>query len=252
MKRKPTRFFIFGIQRSGTSLLVRLLDSHPEILCMGEVLDNKFTYCHPVYKIPRYRLYLMQSVARIILNIVTPKQVFTEYLDSIFNAYEHSKIGFKLMLNQEQRYHSMRSYLQQHSFKVVHVKRENLLKTYVSRLRAQKTGVWHATHAVEKKMLYLSPKKLLPDLDALAIETKALDDAILEMGLDAITVGYEDFAFNGKSELYRVLDFLDVDTSVALQAPLKKITPDNLSKVITNYDEVVDLLSRTGYAAYLC
>ena len=53
------RFVILGTQRTGTILLMGLLDSHPEIACIGELFQHRADYVQ--HSVPRYRLYVASS-----------------------------------------------------------------------------------------------------------------------------------------------------------------------------------------------
>lgn len=263
---QQTRFVIYGIQRTGTIFLMSLLDSHPNILCIGELFQNKSECVQ--YSIPRYKLYIessaiyqvLDSVIRKIklngyLGTIMRKIMINRYLDTIYSLSAttgNDAIGFKLMLNQVKRYPIVLDYLSENKFKVIHVVRENILKTYISRLRAQQTGVYASTHPTQKIKVPVPINSLLEDLDSLSEENNALGNSVSRLGLDHLTISYEQIAHNREPELQEVLSFLGVSETAELKSRLVKLTPDNLEQAVENYDEIVNALKHTKYGSYLC
>jgi len=48
-----TDFVLFGIQRTGTTLLYTLLDNHPSVVCFGEVFQDVIANYHEIVGILR-------------------------------------------------------------------------------------------------------------------------------------------------------------------------------------------------------
>ena len=99
---EPVRFVILGVQRTGTILLMGLLDSHPEIACTGELFQHK-TDLVP-HSVPRYRLYVTSSLKARVLHLAARRQSIQNYLDNVFTIPDAPAVGFKLMLDQAHRW----------------------------------------------------------------------------------------------------------------------------------------------------
>ena len=67
-----------------------------------------------------------------------------------------------------------------------------------------------------------------------------------------MSVTYESISGpSGESDLQRLLSFLGVDPDVRLEPRSTKITPDDLSQAIANYEEVASTLKGTAYQQFL-
>jgi LPS sulfotransferase NodH len=246
----PVRFVILGTQRTGTILLMGLLDSHPEIACTGELFQHKADQVQ--HSVPRYRLHVTSSLKNRILHLAARRRSIQGYLDDLFTILDAPVVGFKLMLDQAQRFPAVLDYLKAHDFKVIHIVRQNLLKTYISRLRARQTGVYLSTESPDKVLLHVPVDSLVHELAALEREQETLQDVVSRLSLDSFTVSYESIASRlRESELRRLLLFLGVDPDMHLEPRSTKITPDDLGEAIANYEEVVTTLTDTAYQRFL-
>jgi LPS sulfotransferase NodH len=262
---QKARFVIYGTQRTGTIFLMTLLDSHPDILCIGELFQPKSECVQ--YSIPRYRLYLENSTTYQFLDSALERVkldrffgatlrriTINKYLDTIFfsrAATNYTAIGFKLMLDQAKRYPSVLDYLRRNKFKIIHLTRENILKIHISRLRAQQTGVYASNHSAKKIKVRVPIDSLLEDLDLLSDQNDELESSVSRLGLDYLTVKYEQLTHSREPELRRILSFLMVRETVELQARVVKLTPDSLEQAVENYKEMRDALEHTRYASYV-
>ena len=123
---KYQKLVILGRQRTGSSLLMMLLHSQPKVDMQSEVfrlLEGKT--CRTVWK-----------------------ETFSKKLPWIKYA------GFKLFYNHPDDSEDREVWEilnADTSVKIIHIKRENLLRTYVSKLVAIKTGAWNSRQEVEKR-----------------------------------------------------------------------------------------------------
>ena len=118
-----TKFVVFGLQRTGTTWVVSLLQSHPGILSLGEIFSQKENKLK--VGIPSYKLYLKQLSPGIVDGAPQHKNMITPYLDTIFSKKGYDAIGFKLMLNQITKYQKVMEYLKENRFKAILVNRES-------------------------------------------------------------------------------------------------------------------------------
>jgi LPS sulfotransferase NodH len=249
-REDPVRFVILGMQRTGTILLMGLLDSHPEVACTGELFQHKADLVQ--HSVPRYRLYVTGSLKGRILYLAARKLSIQSYLDNVFTILDAPVVGFKLMLDQANRFPAVLDYLKVHDFKVIHIVRENLLKTYISRLRARQTGVYLSTKSAKKVLLHVPVDSLIEELAALENEQERLQSMVSRLSLDSVSVRYESIAGRLRgSELRRLLLFLGAYPDIHLEPRSTKITPDDLGEAIANYEEVVATLIDTGYQRFL-
>jgi hypothetical protein len=246
-----TRFVAFGLPRSGTTFLIRLLDSHQQILCMEEILQPVSSTCHTVYPIPRYQLYREQSAYKQLISKLARDYALRQYLDWIFENYRNEAVGFKLMLSQLQEFPYVGEYMQKGQFKVIHIVRENLLKLHVSQVRARLTDVWVSKKPVAQTQVNIPVRELLNNLQDLENQQQSQAQLIRQMQLPHIELVYEKLAQDYSQALLPVLDFLGVDKEIKLNTEVRKITSDDLSQVIENYQEVTNTLASTKYEQLL-
>jgi len=244
------RFVILGTQRTGTILLMGLLDSHPEIACVGELFQHRADYAQ--HSVPRYRLYVASSLKNRLLDLVARRSLARSYLDSVFVTLDTPVVGFKLMIDQARRFPSVLDYLKAHDFKIITIVRQNLLKTHISRLRALETGVYLSRGPVDRVLLQVPIDSLVEELTALQKEYEAIQGILARLSLDCSSVTYESISGSSRdSEQRRLLSFLGVDPDVHLEPRSTKITPDDLSQAIANYEEVASTLKGTAYQQFL-
>jgi hypothetical protein len=112
------KFIIAGLQRTGTTMLVRFLSEHENINVQGELFINKYPNKTPF----SYQNYIMQSKTHRVRDILYKSSSTKRYLDEIFSAPSqlfrseemHNKcsaIGFKLMRNQARKNPSILNYI---------------------------------------------------------------------------------------------------------------------------------------------
>ena len=249
------KFVVFGLQRTGTTLVVTLLASHPRILSLGELFDDKEKIEGQV--IPTYKLYLKQLSPAGDYTPAQHKGLIYRYLDNFFSKEDFKAVGFKLMLNQSQKYPVILDYLKENNIKLIYIFRENLLKTAISRLRAKETGIYNNMQPIfdsagnAKTRLKIPVKSLFLALEYVARQNKDLENAITNCGLDYMTVFYEKLSQNRMAEAGKILKFLGIQEPVELNTKLQKVTPSELKDSVENYAEIRQALKDTPYACYL-
>jgi LPS sulfotransferase NodH len=249
-KMRQTRFVILGIQRTGTILLVNLLDSHPDAVCLGELFQHRADRIQ--YSVPRYQLSIQRSAFHHVLGLLFEGYAIRKYLHNVFSSFEVPVMGFKLMLDQAQRHPAVLAYLKKNGFRVVQITRENLLKTHLSRLRARQTGVYVSADQAPANKLVVPADSLLDDLEALAIENATLENLVQDLDLDHTNVVYERLAGEEhESELPKLLAFLGLEADIRLQTKTVKLTPDDLRMAVMNYDELVAVLKESPHERFL-
>ena len=222
------RLVIFARGRSGTTLLVDLLNQHPAIHCDNEILRRRVAappllidrrMClndAPVYgfKLLSYQLQSVQT------HISNPRG----FLESLVEAGYH----------------------------IVYVKRRNLLRHALSNLYARHRKQWHQTEAdAPTPKMTLDPDALVHWLNGSA----QLDDLEGDMldGMPHLPFTYEadlQDADCHAATVRRITDHLGLPY-ITPETSLRKTTPRRLSDILTNPEVVPQTLHGTPYARYL-
>lgn len=250
------KFVVFGIQRTGTTLVASLLQSHPDIFSLGELFDDK----EKISKrgIQTYKLHLKNFFPYINYSSGQSREIIYQYLDEIFFKEDFDAVGFKLMLNQAKLFPPVLYYLKENKFKIICVFRENLLKTCISRLRARRSGIYDSTQQIYDKTKCLEFKMNIP-VEALLKELKSVTNQDREqkkivpnLDLEFTTVTYEKLLESRREEMKKLLTFLGINTkNIELKTPLEKVSPSKLKNSVENYEEIVQAIRNTPYATYL-
>ena len=220
-------------------------------MCFGEIFQNTNSPCHKSAGVMRYQPYIRSSLYWRVKNIFFPDESIESYLRKVFSYCSHTAAGFKLMLNQILQYPYLNSYLKRNNFKVIQVRRKNILKIYISRIRSNETGVFHAIEAQKQIKIRMPIPHLIQGLEGIKDEIDRLKQNVVDINREYCLLTYENLIENRDEELFRILSFLDVNPDISLQCESKKITSEDLSQVVLNYDEVSNVLKNTPYEQYL-
>lgn len=130
--KKPNRFCILSLHRSGTSLLVGSLNAHPQIVCHGEIFHKK----------PENHV-RMEWRSQHEIGMRETDAVAFSY--SILDETDPDMtVGFKMWRGQQKE--ACDAMLQDPSiFKIV-LERTNILARYASANLAMQTGIWNRMH----------------------------------------------------------------------------------------------------------
>ena len=225
-----SRFVIFGRGRSGSTLLVRMLDQHNDITCLGELL--------------RCRLMFPEAYRDRCLNIA-PKPVR----------------GFKLLsyqMTQVMKIAPDSGYLrrmQDDGFRIIYIHRDNYLRLAVSNMFARIRGQFHVDRqsesGAEHQRHYFSPDELLQWMEGARFRTVE-EKAFLD-GVDHFDVLYErdlECRESQTNTVRKLFAWFGVDCQ-DVQPSLRQATPRDLNRIIENYDEVVERIGQSDFAKFL-
>lgn len=240
-----TLFFIAGVRRSGTTLIRTTLDSHPTVRCIGEAFNFTGRFQSPAGDKLSYQRYLHESRLRQAADLVNRRGMVERYLEGYFADPEHSALGLKLMIKHAQEFPSAFNYLRRNGAKAIHVVRRNVLKTLISRAVKKQTRIAHSRNAQSVKQITLEAGRLITDLDR--IHQSNIQWVQLLKGFPYMQVVYEDFAEDTEAELARMYDFLGVEHLPNVRSHLVKVNPNEISRILLNYDEVSSVLRGTRY-----
>jgi LPS sulfotransferase NodH len=228
-KRKPLKkFVVFSCPRTGSTLLVTLLDSHPQIHCQSELW---------LYRMAFPKLYLQCQT----------------------NLAQQEVYGFKLQVNhfQLQRIKKPDQFMAQlcdSGFKIIKLGRRNLFRTALSLVYAKSTGKY-VIKKDEKgnrpREIVINPQELLANLQ-LVEQYKTLLDQISSK-LPHIEFVYEDDLTSQdrqQATVDQISEYLGIP-SAKVSSDLVKGSSDDFSDFVANADEVRAFIRTTRYAEFL-
>jgi LPS sulfotransferase NodH len=162
-------------------------------------------------------------------------------------------VGFKLFYDHLTR-GEWEKFLSHKYIRIIHLTRENRLRTIVSLDIAYKTDHWSASandkdKQIVEKRIVLDTSKLIDRLEQIQdyetfIRDRFKDRHILEVVYERLTTK--------PGEIFQYIGgYLGIDDIDLNKITLKKQNPESLEQLIVNYDEVYELLKNTKYAPHL-
>lgn len=218
------RFMILSRTRTGSTMLLSFLNSHPNIYAEGEIFRalNGRSY--------KYILDKVYSTHPSYIKAKGFKIFYTDPMDDDSNEVWDDLTGMDDLY-------------------VIHLKRRNILRTILSRKIAATQGVW-ATWSRKERNSDIN-KMVSFTVEELEFSFKQTRDAEIKGDLDfcehpLITAYYEDLVADTENEFGKVTDFLGVEY-VPPKTNLRKQNPESLRDLIVNYDELKSAFSGTGW-----
>ncbi|WP_417460219.1 hypothetical protein [Kordiimonas sp.] len=250
--------FLFARQRSGTGALAGLLNKHPDCAYLGEVFGDAYAG-HPAY----YFNWLEKAVADE-PSLIQPERArerFEAYLAHVSVCVPKPRVILDVKLSQLHHFEgydkgletkpALLDFVKDRGGTVLFLRRRNLLRAHLSRLTAEKSGVWHTTGE-------------RPALPKLAVDVQKLKKSLewrqrVENRLDgfeklfpgAISLDYETL-FDAAGEA------LSTEAAISLEGALRlkgfenlktdqtKLRPGSLDSFVENIDEVRAVLKGTS------
>lgn len=213
------RFVIFGQGRTGSTLLVNLLHQHPAIYCDNELLQKRIT--RPV-----------------------------KYFEgrSLMNWFGH--YGFKVnpyqimnFLDADTSKHFIKA-LHERGWQIVYLSRRDWFRHALSNEIAKQRGYFFKDWREYKHegKITIDPQVFRKAVDA---RFKFRDDEQESLkGLNYLPITYEDHllsAASRKKSLPRIFEFLGVDVNFQPDAPFVRSTPEDLSEIVANYQDLKEI-----------
>lgn len=223
------RVLIFGLGRSGSTLLEDLLQStgyfeeHGEIFRPSEPLQFK-----PLD-------YFIEKAANCPKHFISHIKVYQ--MESIVQS-EHSKREFL-------------EGLLENGWQFIYLTRTNKLKHNLSSFRAQESSIFHTEVKLPEFTTTIDCFKFKHGVDQL-LKWEAEELELLE-NLPYLKIEYERHLENELSHastIKKILDYLELPHR-PFETKLKKVIRGDLSSIITNYDEFAEEMRAAGYGDYL-
>ncbi|MBS1729233.1 MAG: sulfotransferase [Bacteroidetes bacterium] len=249
MVNKGTKFVIITLPRSGSTVLVKTLDHHPEIYCAGELFYFSGNIYHTENQFPFWKIKNLGNKINYVINF--PNVWFR--LKRFMNAFYLNQdpkfiaVGYKMMYQHILYMPGIMTYLKKNHVKVILLTRNDLLRNALSDMRARESGIYHR----EPGGQHNPDKKLHVNLELLSEkmkETKRWADKLHQVvkGMDILEIDYADFgdwtAMTGK-----IFNFLGV-SNINLRPASERLNPLMLDDMIENAEEVKKWAIKNGYS----
>lgn len=273
MTVEPERFVVLlARQRTGTNALQSVLERHPAISCTREVFHPE-PEAHAHLDLERnWFHFLRRRGADGIVAMLTERdgkeRAFGEFLAHLQSLTPKPRIVLDVKLNSTHQLDgpwrepladpALFRFIGDQGLRVMHLRRRNHLRTWLSLVKANRTGEWlrSGEHGAEPGALALDPDELL----RLARRWEAQDAHVAQRfppGERCLRLEYEQlFPHLGggaaRDQLSRIAALLGVDDAFAEAEPeYSKQSARPLAETIANYDEVATALRGSEFAGCL-
>ncbi len=209
------KFVIISRSRTGSTLLMALLNNHSEVICEGELFKN--------------------------LNGLSCKIIWQNFFNKKPKIIK--QVGFKLFY-----YHPFENDKQVWEFikkekdiTIIHLVRNNLLRSFTSQKIGEKTKQWTENKNRPHEIDLLSKKIKLNYKDCLNTfeKIKRYEEITREdfKSFNFIEVSYEDLNSNRDEELNKIFNKLGLFNE-KVGTVMKKQNPESLQVLIENFEEL--------------
>ena len=247
-------FVVLTTQRSGSTWVVDMLNSHPRVLTFSELFmhGGEGTPKWGGEKdIPYWQTFARDEGGRRISRIFK----LWRYLGRVYEERPGIEaIGFKLMYSQLTRVsRPLMPALWLRRARIIHLLRRNALDVVLSRAAGEaRHGVLHARSGenVEAVRLRLRPDELLERMTAHDRQIEGARVRFKHVGVPYQEVFYEDLVANEKETFDSLFRFLGVEPA-PVSSSLQKVNPTAHEELIENYGEVLAALDGTKFADQL-
>lgn len=247
------RFIILSVPRSGSTVLTRTLDSHPEIFCAGELFNVSDNIYHPEFHFPSWgfnsKRHFIQAINRL---IDYPNQRFRAipHIKNFYsknNKHEEAR-GFKLMYSNINNAAYLWDFIKSAQIKIIVLTRNNVFKTILSRQRKAINRIAHVKETTSSFLPFsLRSSTLIQEMEELRSVNENLN--ILAKEANSMHVFYEDFE-NWDEIMCKIQRFIGVDV-ISLEAVLKKVGAPRWQDEIINFEAIEKLLREANYGHFI-
>jgi len=248
-------FVLLSTQRSGSTWVVDMLNSHPAVTAYSELLLENASG-KPEWggakDLDFWNDYYRTEHAR--RSGVTRREILYDYLDQVYAPRTNcSVIGFKLMYGQFGAYPELLEYMKRREIKIVHLIRGNLLDILLSKESASLRDIFHSRveEQSSKISIHLDTRQLVKQLETQLGDTEKARKTFQGTVLSYMEVLYEDLV-SDTARFDHILRFLGVsNTRAMLNSSLKKLNRAPHRDLIENYESVETVLRGTRFETQL-
>jgi|GEM_PF-1945460 len=226
---KNKSFFILNAGRSGSTLLVDLLNKHSKINCKGELLHD-------------YQFFPLKHV----LAQKSKSDKIFGFKINTFQLFEIQKI------NNAQKF--LDELIHKYNFQIIYLKRENCLEQALSNIHALKSKEYHLTGDKEKiGKVSTNISEIISWVKRCEEHHHIENNIISGISTDVIKISYEDDLKNGNSHqetCNRLYSFLDLESEDVKSKYKKRVK--SYKDSFKNWDKVLEQLeSQDVTSSYL-
>ncbi len=222
-------FLVVSAGRSGSTLLVNLLNCHPDVTCHGEILNPEQSGYPGIER---------DDCDRIILHV-----------RSVFESLQCPRTGAKIHISQLEELSlpldRLTNVLRQP--RIVLLYRRNLLATYVSLLIAQRNGRWYSRGLVNRVAVRIDWERFL---EYAVTERRRWQAVLGQRSTPVHVLTYEQLRGGLQKHMDRVFGFLGLPTHPVRASSVRQ-NPWPLSRKIVNFDDLPLDCGRLPAAALL-
>lgn len=230
----PVRFIIVTIGRTGSTRIRKLLDSHPDVRCHGEVFGESIGQLAQGDAAPLERLVAERAA--------DPGEFLVR---RALSAPEVRAVGVKILCNQLfDRHPGLLARLRvERDVRIIHLVRRDGIRRFVSEWCVGAGLVRHSysvhESAPEVRPIVIPIEAVRADLARVEAERARV---VREFsGHPFMELGYEDSLEDNGAAMRRVQEFVGV-VPATLSCDLRRVLPEDPRALVANYDEIVAAL----------
>jgi len=244
-----TRAIVLTTQRTGSGFLIGCLASHPQIESADEILsgdpDVPEEVPAPEYRGPFKKVHKLARLIR--AGAWRPGH----RMDRFYGGGTAPVRIFKAMYNDLVNPFALRYLQRNDDIRVIHLRRDNLLKVYVSRQLMARRDKLHVHEPVEAIRTHVDPAAALAYIRKARAQYDRFEH--LFAGHARLPVVYEEMIAGqhlSDGTNADICRFLGV-ASFRMKTRQVKLNPESLQDMVTNYDEVAAAISQSEFARML-
>lgn len=250
-----TRFVLLSAQRSGSTWVIDMLNSHPRVVGYSELFVRGGVGA-PKWAgekdLPHWQAFLAEHGPP--RTRVARTYWLWRYLNRVYAPRPGIEaVGFKLMYIQQSVSRPLVPALVLRRVRVIHLIRRNVIDILLSKETAAARGALHAHSgdAVATVRVRLPTENLLERITSHERHVEQVRARFVGLRLPYLEVFYEDLV-RKSAEFDSLFDFLGTEPPAnRLSSALQKLNPTSQEGMIENYDEVRAALEGTRYARQL-
>jgi LPS sulfotransferase NodH len=233
------RFCVLFSIRSGSTWLIDLINSHPQIQAYREVFLNEPKKTHVKewnkHILPETRFYDFKNE-----NLLWRPLSTFKYLNSLTRqSQRYSSVGFKLSYGQLFNHPEILWKLILDRYKIIHMLRLNPLDVIISKQIAKRRQFFHTTEELKVTSVHLDINSLLYEINRQNKMKRMMRLLVKVLPVKTIETSYEDLYSERDMVLNRITEFLTHSPpTVHFTSSLKKFSKGHHWDKIENYEEV--------------
>src|SRR5438046_8807781 len=244
-------YMITCAARTGSTMLVCLLGSHPEICSHGEIFSpGKIRGLSGIY--PSKRHARPEFIDR--LSVERDRDPIKFLYKIALDLQGKKAVSFKLKYNELilPEYKTLRDEIvNNRDFRIIHLRRENLLRRYLSHYIANRvTGVTWVVRSQaipEVQPVVLDPHDCQKDFETVLGREKEFAELFAEH--PGFSISYEELIAPDAEKIQSLLDFIGVSRR-ELTTTTRKLGGDDLRQVVANFEELHSYLAGSPYSKF--